>query len=237
MFTSSTLDATCGEVYVTITYGWKTFPAIIDHERSNGFPVPRFRRTVAEAIAPWLNSLHGRDPSAWRHTATIDGDVFSLTDTEQGTLELIEPDENNRYAIGSGVGPWELTAPQRDSQADAALLSDPARLTAEDGEILVTVNIDGEDPAFPALSWQGGWSRAGSPRFRRPVAEAVVAWISNTASMYGPDECFSAYWDGDIVVLIDPQLVGEDGYLPSRIAADEDGRYSIGATFEWERVD
>lgn len=231
------LTATDGEVYVALADTTQVFPATIEDERWNGYAVPRFRHLVAESIASWLNTMHDHDPDEWPDTATFDGDVLTVLETEEHTPDRIEPDENNRYAIGYRGWCWELTAPPTDPQADAGLLADSARLVPEDDEILVTINIDGTDPAFPALASEiHGWSRAGCPRFRRTVAEVVVAWISDTVRKY-PEGSDLAYWDGDTIVMVDHQAIGEDGYLPDRITAAEDGRFSIGANFEWERAD
>ncbi|MFE0024112.1 hypothetical protein [Amycolatopsis sp. NPDC059021] len=229
--------ASDGEVYVELADTTAAFPAIIDDQRWNGYAVPRFRRIVADAIVAWLNTMHDHDPANWADTATFDGDVLTVLETEEQWPVQVVPDEHGRYGIGAAGWCWELTAPPTDERADAALLADTGRLAAEDDEILVTINIDGTDPAFPALtSAEHDWSRAGSPRFRRPVAEVVVAWIADTARKY-PEGTDRVYWEGDTIVLLDHQAIGEDGYLPARITADEDGRYAIGATFEWERAD
>lgn len=247
------LTAADGEVYVALADTTQVFPAVIEDECWSGFAVPRFRRPVAEAVVLWLNEMHEQAPDDWPDTASFDGDVLTLLETYADMLFLlenrvpnpeetevrpnrIEPDEKGRYAIGR-EWPWELTAPPSDAPSDAALLADSARLVAEGDEILVTINIDGTDPAFPALASEiHGWSRAGCPRFRRTVAEVVVAWISDTARKY-PEGSDLAYWDGDTIVMVDHQAIGEDGYLPARITAADDGRFSIGATFEWERAD
>ncbi|MFE6611989.1 hypothetical protein [Amycolatopsis sp. NPDC057786] len=224
-------------MYVALADTTQVFPAIVEDERWSGFAVPRFRRTAADAIALWLNTMHDDDPEEWPDTATFDGDVLTVLETEENWPGRVEPDEDDRYAIGYRGWCRELTAPPTDSLADAGLLADFARLVPEDDEILVTINIDGTDPAFPALASEiHGWSRAGCPRFRRTVAEVVVAWISDTARKY-PEGSDLAYWEGDTIVMVDHQAIGEDGYLPARITAADDGRYSIGATFEWERAD
>lgn len=230
--------ATDGEVYVAL-YAPEApaFPAVIDDERWNTFAVPRFRRETANAVVSWLNMMHEQDPDEWPGAASFDNDILTVLDSEEHDPVQVEPDDHGRYAIGFRGWSWVLDTPPDDERADAVLLADTARLVAEDDEILVTINIDGADPVFPALaSATHGWSRAGCPRFRRPVAEVVVAWISATARKY-PAGSDRAYWDGDTIVLLDFQQVAEDGYLPARITADDDGRYSIGATWEWERAD
>ncbi|WP_156096592.1 hypothetical protein [Amycolatopsis jejuensis] len=211
----------------------QAFPAIVDDKRWNGFAVPRFRRPVAEAVARWLTGMHTRHPSTWPDTARFDSETLTVQAATGAETERTNPDDNGRYPIGYRTWHWELTAPL----ADSTVLDGTARLTTEPDEILVTINICGTDPAFPALaSATHGWSRAGCPRFRRPVAEAVVAWLNATAADCR-DGSVDAYWDGDTVVLVDYQYIAEDGYLPDRISPDDDGRYSIGATFEWERAD
>lgn len=236
MSTPPIYAATEGEVYVSLAGSTQAFPATIDYKRWNGFVAPRFRRAVAEAVVVWLNTNHNHEPGRWTNTATFNDDALTILDTEENRPELIEPDSNGRYGIGAGGWCWELSTPPTDEHADAALLTDSARLAAEDGEILVTINIDGTDPVFPALATEGHrWGRAGSLRFRRTVAEVVVAWINDTARKY-PGVSESAHWDGDTLVLLDQQAINEDGYLPDRISA-EDGRYSISSTFEWERAD
>ncbi|SEP54052.1 MULTISPECIES: hypothetical protein [Amycolatopsis] len=228
MYTPS-IPAVDGEVYVALDDATQAFPAAIDHQRWNGFAVPRFRRPVAEAVAACINAMHAQDPDEWPDTASFDGEVLTVLEAEGHRPERIEPDENGRYAIGYRRWCWELTVPTPGPRVDAAAQADSARLTPQDDEILVA--IDSVEPAFPALPSAGcGWSKAGCPRFRRPVAEAVVAWINDNSD--GFDD---AYWDGDNVVQIDYQSTCEDGYLPARISADDDGRYSIGASFEWMR--
>lgn len=230
--------ATDGEVYVALCApDAPAFPAVIDDERWNTFVVPRFRRETAIAVASWLNMVHEQDPDTWQGTARFDNDTLTVLDTPEHDPVQVKPDDHGRYAIGVPGWSWVLDTPPADEHAETALLADTARLVAEDDEILVTINIDGTDPVFPALaSSRHGWSRAGCPRFRRPVAEIVVAWTNATARKY-PAGTDRAYWDGDTIVLLDFQRIAEDGYLPARITADDDGRYPIGATWEWERVD
>ncbi|MGA6168607.1 hypothetical protein [Amycolatopsis magusensis] len=99
----------------------------------------------------------------------------------------------------------------------------------------MTIGVNGNDPLFPALPDPDfGWSRAGTPRFRPEVAEVVVAWLNDTERRC-PGGGAVAYWEGEILVLVDRLAGYEDGYLPTRIAP-VDGRYAIGAEFEWERT-
>lgn len=239
MVTSDNSNAASNEVYVALLVpDAPSFPAIIDDERWNTFAVPRFRRATAEAVASWLNAMHEEDPRTWPGGAAFgpDGVLTVLEGEERATMRVL-PDAEGRYAIGFQGWAWVLSTPAINTHRNAELLDDRARLTAESREILVTINIDGTDPVFPALpSAEHGWSRAGCPRFRREVAEVVVAWINDVARS-SPEGADRAYWDADTIVLLDNQAIADDGYLPTRIDADSDGRYAIGTTFEWELVD
>lgn len=225
------------EFYVALSDTTTVFPALIDTERWNGFVMPRFSRDAAEAVAGWLNENHGTD-AVYRHfTAAFDGVALLVTDTSEGYTERIEP-ENDRYPIGAGAWIWELASPAPDESAEAALLADTDRLKPQDGEILVTINLfgNGIDPKFPALpDALRGWSRAGTPRLRPEVAKVVVAWLNDCERRYPGG--VTAYWDDATIVLVDWLASKEDGYLPTRIARADDGRYAIGADFEWERAD
>jgi hypothetical protein len=162
--------------------------------------------------------------------------VLAVTDTSEGRTDRIEPDADHRYAIGGGGWVWELAAPVSDAVAEAALLADTRRLVPDAGEFLVTINIAGADPAFPAVPDPvRGWSRSGTPRFRPEVAAVVVAWLNDLERRYPGGT--AAYWEDDTVVLVDWLAATEDGYLPTRVSPDADGRYAIGVGFEWERAD
>lgn len=105
-------------------------------------------------------------------------------------------------------------------------------LRREPGEDLVTIDVTGTaDPLFPAHVHDVRWNGWACPAFRRPVAEAVVEWINATAESY-PDSSARAAWDGDTVVVTDPQYSHESDYAPERIGPDAHGRYGIGA-FGW----
>lgn len=239
MSASANSKAASNEVYVSLLVpDAPSFPALIEDERWNTFAVPRFRRAAADAVASWLNAMHEEDPRIWPGGAVFGPDgVLTVLEGEERVPAQVLPDADGRYSIGFRGWAWVLSTPPIDERRNAELLDDQARLTRGSGEILVTINIDGTDPVFPALpSVEHGWSRAGCPRFRREVAEVVVAWINDIARR-SRDGVDLAYWDADTIVLLDNQALADDGYLPTRIEADSDGRYAIGSTFEWERVD
>jgi hypothetical protein len=224
-----------GEVYVALADTTAAFPAVIDDKRWNGFVRPRFTRDTAQVVAAWLNTDHPNDPMSGNYNARFDGDTLIVTDLYEGTTDRIHPDTEGRYSIGAGGWMWELSIPVSDVAAEAALLADAARLIPEDTEIRITIGATGNDPVFPAVPDPDfGWSRAGTPRFRREIAEVVVAWLNDTERRFHGGGV--AYWDGETLVRIDLQEAPDDGYLPARITPDDDGRYAIGPDFEWERV-
>ncbi|MEC3974339.1 hypothetical protein [Amycolatopsis sp. H20-H5] len=223
-----------GEVYVALADRKPAFPAVIDDKRWNGFVRPLFTRDTAEVIAAWLNLPHASDPVVGNYRAVFDDDVLIVADTYAGHTYRFEPDADRRYAIGAGEWIWELGTPEPDVAAETALLADTDRLTPEDGEILVTMNLTGSDPVFPAtIDPDAGWSRANKPRFRPAVAAVVVAWLNDTERRHpgGP----MAYWDDGTIVLVDWLSAAEDGYLPTRVVRDPDGCYMVDTDFEWER--
>lgn len=110
------------------------------------------------------------------------------------------------------------------------------RLARQPGEALVTINIDGHDPLFPALISDHRWNGWAIPYFRRQVAEVVVAWI-NKHSRTSPESA-RAYWDRDTVVYLIPAHASSGGYTPQRVDPDENGRYCIGGwEWTWEIAD
>jgi hypothetical protein len=235
MNTPSTPHSHAGEVYVSLADSTAAFPAVIADERWNGFARPRFTRHTTAAVAAWLTARSGIDDNH-RVTARFHGTILTITELSGNDTERVAPDQDGRYPLGAGGWMWQLATPLPDVVAESALLADSDRLIPVPGEFLVSINIDGSDPAFPALaSAVHGWSQAGAPRFRPEVAEVVVAWINKTERKY-PGTC-GAYWDGDTIVYLDRLLSAEDGYLPTRVAPDEDGRYSVGLEFEWERLE
>lgn len=220
-----------GEVYVTVADSGVVFPAVIEDKRWNGFARPRFSRTVAEAVVAWLSGRHGAGAIA----AAFDGEEVSISETVSGRLERIGPGADGRYPIGAGAWEWELTTPAPDVAAEQALLAGAHRLTLETSEVPVTINATGADPAFPALvDPVSGWSRAGTPRFRPDVVVVVVAWLNACGRQY--PGATVAYWDDSTITLLDPLAATQDGYLPTRAVREADGRYAIGAGFEWERA-
>jgi hypothetical protein len=220
-----------GEVYVKLADSDAVFPAVIEDERWNGFARPRFSRAAAEAVAAWLNDRHG----VGAIVAAFDGEALTITETAAGHVERIDPDTDGRYSIGAGAWEWELATPAADVVAEQALLADAHRLSPETGEISVTLNVTGKDPAFPALvDPLTGWSRSGTPRFRLDVAVVVVAWLNACGRQY--PGATVAYWEDSTIVLLDPLAVTQDGYLPTRVGRVDDGRYAIGTGFEWERA-
>ncbi|MBE8524074.1 hypothetical protein ILP97_42475 [Amycolatopsis sp. H6(2020)] len=218
-----------GEVYVTVADSGAAFPAVIEDKRWNGFARPRFSRVAAEAVVAWLIDCHGAIAAAF------DGEAVAITETAARRAERIEPGADGRYPIGAGAWEWELTTPAADIADEQTLLADAHRLSPEAGEISVTLNATGSDPAFPALvDPVSGWSRSGTPRFRPCVAVVVVAWLNACGRQY--PGATVAYWEGSTIVLLDPLAAPQDGYLPTRVVREADGRYAIGADFEWERA-
>ncbi|MEV7040451.1 hypothetical protein [Amycolatopsis sp. NPDC051061] len=220
-----------GEVYVTVADSGVVFPAVIEDERWNRFARPRFNRTAAEAVVAWLNDCHGAGATA----AAFDGEAVAITATTADRAERIEPGDDGRYPIGAGAWEWELTMPAADISAEQALLAGAHRLTPEIGETPVTINATGSDPAFPAqVDPVTGWSRSGIPRFRLDVAVVIVAWLNACGRLY--PGATVAYWEDSTIMLLDPLAATQDGYLPTRVVREADGRYAIGAGFEWERA-
>lgn len=56
----------------------------------------------------------------------------------------------------------------------------------------------------------------------------MVEWI-NTTHAENPDALVRAQWDGDVIVIIDPEYADNPGYQPDRVSPDTAGRYGIGA--------
>uniref|UniRef100_UPI001302AA30 hypothetical protein n=1 Tax=Amycolatopsis pretoriensis TaxID=218821 RepID=UPI001302AA30 len=138
-------------------------------------------------------------------------------------------------AIGAGAWEWELTTPAADVAAEQTLLAGAYRLAPEAGEVLVKINATGSDPGFPAqVDPVSGWSRSGTPRFRPDVAVVVVAWLNACGRQY--PGATVAYWEDSTIMLLDPLAAIQDGYMPTQVVLEADGRYAIGADFEWERA-
>lgn len=230
MTASSTLLPAPGEVYVGLDpvspIHHPAFPATIDDARWNGWVQPRFRSEVTKALLAWMDDACDTDPD-WFTTGHFDSDdnTLIILEGEEQDRYLITPDQDGRYPVGAGGWCWQLTNPRTPDTArhEATVLADPERFTAHPGEVLVTPDTHGVDPAFPALldTPRDGWE---VPRFRREVAEAVLAWINTTNDGFD-----AAYWDSDTVVLIQGEHVGKHGYLPQRIGPDLRLRYSIGS--------
>ncbi len=219
--------AQSGEVYVSVADSGVVFPAVIEDNRWNGFARPRFSRAAAEAVVAWLSDCHGAIAAAF------DGEAVAITETAAGRAERIEPGADGRYPIGAGAWEWELTTPAADVAAEQALLAGAHRLAPEAGEVLVKINATGSDPGFPAqVDPVSGWSRSGTPRFRPDVAVVVVAWLNACGRQY--PGATVAYWEDSTIMLLDPLAAIQDGYVPTQVVREADGRYAIGADFEWE---
>jgi hypothetical protein len=220
-----------GEVYVTLADYGVVFPAVIEDERWRGFVRPRFRREVTETVVVWLNESHHAGT-----TAAFEGDALIVADSAVGRSDRIGSGADRRYPIGAGTWEWELTTPAAEIPGEEVLLAEADQLTRETGEILVRINATGHDPAFPGLPDPvSGWSRSGTPRFRAEVAVVVVAWLSACGRRYPGGTV--AYWENDEIVLVDRLAAAQDGYVPTRVLRDADGRYAIGADFEWEHAE
>lgn len=181
------MKAESGEHYVRLACATEpeppVFPAQIEDERWWGHVRPWFRREIAEAVIAW-RATRSEPCTDWcdcsQVTVTLAGGTVTLTDSN--TISgPVEPDEQGRYGIGASWWHWELTTPPTDPDTDAAILAEQARFVPQDGEQLVTIDIDGTDPAFPALLADTTWNGWACPSFRRPVAEAVIAWLNTTA--------------------------------------------------------
>lgn len=111
---------------------------------------------------------------------------------------------------------------------DAAALSDTARRTPHEGEVLV--NLDSRtDPPFAAVM------RAGLPSVRREVAEAMAALVTYQHRTYDEVEPL-VYFDSDDIIVVRPHdLIFED-YAPERVTADGDGRYPFFREWDWDVV-
>ncbi|RBM17397.1 hypothetical protein DI005_22160 [Prauserella sp. PE36] len=102
------LTATDGGVYVALADTTQVFPATIEDERWNGFAVPRFRRIVAESIALWLNTMHDHGPDEWPDTATFDGDVLTVLETEEHRPDRVG--RNGAWLSLVGSVHWKMLA-------------------------------------------------------------------------------------------------------------------------------
>ena len=80
-------------------------------------------------------------------------------------------------------------------EAEDALVRDAERLRPQPDEQQVIIDINGRDLSFPASVDDQRWNGFACPYFRRPVAEAVVAWVNQTYRRY-PAASERAYWDG-----------------------------------------
>jgi hypothetical protein len=234
MTTRPHYDAEPDECYVALNPTGPVLPATIDWHRRDGWAVPRFRRPVAQAILNWLDDQAQHAGFHWQ-SGRFDGDRLTLIDS-RGNQSHIDTDASGRYRVADAPWRWSISVPDRGQQATIALLSRRRAVPAWPGEDLVTLPSTGDDPVFPASVVNQG-SRCVVPYFRRAAADAVMAWI-NRLSLANPRDCNRAYWDGDTIVVVTAALVGEDGYLPSRIPPDEDGRYCIGGgDWAWKRLD
>ncbi|WP_143261926.1 hypothetical protein [Allokutzneria sp. NRRL B-24872] len=227
------------ELYVELFPGSPAFPALVRDERAdNGWVRPRFRRPVAQAVIDWLFTKNASAHRAIR-AGFIDGDVLALFESAEVSFEY-RADSDGRFAIGSGAWPWFLSVPAVDPADEAAVYVNAQRVVQEGNEDLVTITMDDPDfpdPIFAALLDGerpcGGWY----PRFRRPVANAVVAWI-NIAFRRDPSHGARAYWEDESVMILHPDYIAMDGYRPERIEPDADGCYAIGRDgWLWEKFD
>lgn len=110
-------------------------------------------------------------------------------------------------------------------------LPDSADLHPLSGEVLVTVGIygDGRDLPFPATVTE--WTPRGGyavPRFRREVADMVLAWI-NHGYQHVSVENPHGRWEDAVLVLHSPAPDRHLCCTLHRYAPDETGRYAIGA--------
>ncbi|MDQ2881928.1 MAG: hypothetical protein M3Y48_12070 [Actinomycetota bacterium] len=76
--------------------------------------------------------------------------------------------------------------------------------------------IDGMGQAFPAVVAGERWNGWARPAFDQDVARQVVEWI-NTTHAENPDALVRAQWDGDVIVITDPntptiQAISPTGY-------------------------
>ncbi|MGW5646227.1 hypothetical protein ACWEV3_40220 [Saccharopolyspora sp. NPDC003752] len=234
------MEAGHGEYYVRLACATSpespAFPAQIEDERWQEHARPWFRPEIAEAVIAWRTTHPEACTDCAQATVTLDDDTITLTDST-GISGPVEPDAQGRYGIGAGWWHWELTTPDTDPDTDAAILAEETRFAPQHGEQLVTIDIDGTDPAFPALLDDTTWNGWASPSFRKPVAEAVIAWLNTTAHTY-PDGSQRGYWDGDTAICLDPNMVADDDYLPDHYEPGPDGRYSIGAwSWTWQTTE
>lgn len=83
----------------------------------------------------------------------------------------------------------------------------------------------------PASTWNG-WA---CPGFPRPEAERIATW---TNQMYAEDpDPTRMTWDGDALLMHEPDYADEPGYQPERFEPDTDGLYWIGAwSWTWSEV-
>jgi hypothetical protein len=228
------LNAEPDEIYVALDPTGPVFPATIDWHRRDGWAVPHFRYPVARAILSWLDDQTEHPGFHWR-SGRFDRDSLILTD-RQGNHSRITADATGRYRLADDPWHWSISAPHPGTQATITVEANRRALAADAGEDLVTLPSSGADPVFPAVVANRG-HRQVVPYFRRAVANAIMAWI-NRLYLANPRDCNRAYWDRDTVVIVTAALVGEDGYLPTRIPPDADGRYCIGGgEWEWKKLD
>lgn len=108
----------------TVTGDWneKSYPALVDEVRWNGWAVPWFDKATAELVVAdqaAMREQYGEDVG----TLEWDGDVIVLTEYA-GESERIAPDPTGRYCIGGWNWCWFETDP------NAAVLTEPAAETA-----------------------------------------------------------------------------------------------------------
>ncbi|OXM44504.1 hypothetical protein CFP75_34370 [Amycolatopsis alba DSM 44262] len=131
--------------------------------------------------------------------------------------------ENGRYPLGE-LGRWFLSGPTRTRERfhrQLDVLRDAKRHYPRPGEIVVTCDPDNLPVSgFPARIDTSPGARA--LVFRPEIAEAVAVWCATSHDL-APGDHPLVYFDGDTLVDVHQHRRIDDGYLPLRIAPDQDG--------------
>lgn len=91
------------------------FPAYDNGLRWNGFVCPTFRRAVAEQVTAYFNTINAAGPWPEDQDCFVwDGDVIvhihrAYADDPDYTPTRVEPDADDRYAIGAMEWIWRRT--------------------------------------------------------------------------------------------------------------------------------
>lgn len=215
------LSAQNDELYFELGVYLQSFPALIGRQPTDGHACPAFRRSVVLELLAWLDHRYLAEGRTELGRGYLNGDAVVLVDSAGQTSHAV-PDAHGRYVLDAPYWTWEISTPTADIDAENALLADANRLVPEPGEEFVTV--DGCHLGFPAAIERDAVDGFTRPRFRRPVAEVIVAYL-NDKFRYFMDGTDRAYWHDDSIIYIGHDDCLRLGSRPEVIKADEGGRY------------